>query len=131
MIDIHSHILPKIDDGAENIAATPHYCTGYGTTSITEVKDYVNKLNCLIEEKKIKIEIYSGQEVYLNEHTVENYLEGNIGTINDSKYMLIECPINKFNDDIFDIIYEFKIRGIVHIIAHPERYITVIDDHIY
>ena len=144
MIDIHSHILPQIDDGAkdiditlemlknavndgtEKIVATPHYCIGYGTTSITEVKDYVNKLNSLIGEKELKIQIYSGQEVYLNEHTIEDYLEGNIGTINESKYMLTECPINEFSDYIFDIIYELNIRGIIPIIAHPERYVPVI-----
>ena len=149
MIDIHSHILPQIDDGAEiidttlemlknavkdgvkKIVATPHYCIGYGTTIITDVKDYVNKLNCLLREKELKIQIYSGQEVYLNEHTIEDYLEGNIGTINDSKYMLTECSINEFNDDIFDIIYELKIRGIIPIIAHPERYVPIIENVLY
>jgi len=149
MIDIHAHILPKIDDGAENIdialemlknavsdgtekiVATPRYCMGYGTCKIKEIKDYVNKLNCLMKEKKIEIKIYSGQEVYVNKHTIEDYLEGNIGTINDSKYMLIECPINKFNDDIFDIIYEFKIREIKPIIAHPERYVPVVENFLY
>lgn len=149
MIDIHSHILPNIDDGAENIditlemlknavkdgckkiVATPHYGSGYGIMPIAEVKDYVNKLNCLIVEKEFDIQIYSGQEVYLNEHTIEDYLEGNIGTINDSKYMLTECPINEFNDDIFDIIYELKIRGITPIIAHPERYVPVRENVLY
>lgn len=149
MIDIHSHILPQIDDGAVNIditlemlknavkdgtqkiVATPHYCMGYGTSKISEIKDYVNKLNSLMKEKKIKIEIYSGQEVYLNEYIIKDYLEGNIGTINDSKYMITECPIDKFNDDIFDIIYEFKIREIIPIIAHPERYIPVVENFLY
>lgn len=149
MIDIHAHILSQIDDGAENInitlemiknaakdgtdkiVATPHYCIEYGEATITDVKDYVNNLNCLIDEKKIKIQIYSGQEVYLSEHTIEDYLEGKIGTINDSKYMLTECPINEFNDYIFDIIYELKIRGIIPIIAHPERYISVIENILY
>lgn len=78
MVDIHSHIFHKIDDGAENIditlemlknavkdgiekiVATLHYYIEYGTTTITEVKDYVNKLNYLIREKKLKIQIYSG-----------------------------------------------------------------------
>ncbi|OOM75809.1 tyrosine-protein phosphatase YwqE [Clostridium puniceum] len=149
MIDIHSHILPQIDDGAENtdmtlemlrnavkngtekIVATPHYSFRYGSTPIIEVKDYVNKLNCLMKEKNIRIEIYSGQEVYLSESTLEYYLEGNIGTINDSKYMLTECSINKFNEHIFDVIYELKIRGVIPIIAHPERYNPVIENILY
>lgn len=146
MIDIHSHILPQIDDGSENIditlemlknavedgtkkiVATPHYGGGYGIAPIGEVRNYVNKLNTLMEEKNLKIRIYSAQEVYLNEHTIDDYIEGNIGTINDSKYMLTECPINQFSNYIFDIIYELNIRGIIPIIAHPERYITVIEN---
>ncbi|WP_160689343.1 CpsB/CapC family capsule biosynthesis tyrosine phosphatase [Clostridium sp. C2-6-12] len=146
MIDIHSHILPQIDDGAENIditlemlkdavkdgtkkiVATPHYFIGYGTTTITEVRDFVTELNYLIREKNLKIQIYSGQEVYLNEHTIEDYLEGNIGTINDSRYMLTECSIYEFSDYIFEIIYELKIRGIIPIIAHPERYVPIIEN---
>jgi len=149
MIDIHSHILPQIDDGAENIditlemlksavkdgtkkiVATPHYGNRYGIMPISEIKDYVNKLNSLLEEKDIKIEIYSGHEVHLNQYVLEDYLEGKIGTINDSKYMLTECPINKFNDYIFDVIYELKIRGIIPIIAHPERCIPVIENVLY
>lgn len=146
MIDIHSHILPHIDDGAENIditiemlknavsdgiekiVATPHYCIGCGTCTIAEVKDYVSILNSHIKENKIQIKIYSGQEVYLNENTIEDYLEGNIGTINDSRYMLTECPISEFNSHIFNIIYELKIRGIIPIIAHPERYIPIMEN---
>ena len=149
MIDIHSHILPQIGDGIENIditlemlksavkdgtkkiVATPHYRNGYGIIPITEVKDYVNKLNSILEEKSIKIEIYSGHEVYLNEYVLEEYLEGKIGTINDSKYMLMECHMNKFSDDVLDIIHEFKIRDIIPIIAHPERYSSVIENALY
>lgn len=149
MIDIHSHILPQIDDGAENmvialemiknavkdgieeIVATPHFCAEYGTTTIHKVKDYVSKLNCLLEENNSKIQVYSGQEVYLNEQTIENYLEGNIGTINDSKYMLTECPMNEFGDDILDVIYELRIRGIIPIIAHPERYVPIMEKGAY
>ena len=49
-------------------------------------------------------------------------MEGNIGTINDSRYMLIEFPMDKFDENIFDILYELQVRDIVPIIAHPERY---------
>ena len=46
-----------------------------------------------------------------------------IGTINGSRYMLIELPMLEFNlDEVIDTIYELQIRKIVPIIAHPERY---------
>lgn len=140
MIDIHSHIIPGIDDGAKNIemtlemlknaekngtkeiVATPHYLLEYGEAKINEVKEHVKEINTLLEEEKIDVKVYSGQEVYFSERILEDYIEGNIGTINDSKYMLIEFDMHKFDENIFDTLYELQVRDIVPIIAHPERY---------
>lgn len=140
IVDIHSHIIPGIDDGSKSMemtfemirnaekegtkemVATPHYLLEYGEATIEEVKKYVQEINVLLENEKIDVKIYSGQEVYFTEKIIENYLEGNIGTINDSRYMLIEFPMDKFDDNIFDVLYELQVRDVVPIIAHPERY---------
>ena len=140
MIDIHSHIIPGIDDGSKDmemtlemlknaekegikeIVATPHYLLEYGEAKIEEVKEHVNKINTILEKEKIDLKVYSGQEVYFTEKIIEDYIEGNIGTINDSRYMLIEFPMQRFDENTFEIIYELQVRGIVPIIAHPERY---------
>ena len=140
MIDIHSHILPGIDDGSKNmemtiemlktaekcgtqeIIATPHYLLEYGEARIDEVKGYVKELNLLLTEKEINIKVYSGQEVYFTENIVNDYENGNIGTLNDSRYMLIEFDMRNYESSIFDYLYELQIKGIVPIIAHPERY---------
>ncbi len=141
MIDIHSHILPKIDDGSTDInttiqmirnaekqgttslVATPHFCIGYGETEYLKVKSMVAELKRIVENEEINIELFHGQEVYYTENIVELYKEGIIGTINDTKYMLIELPLKEFDIlDILNELYEIKIRGIVPILAHPERY---------
>jgi len=140
MVDIHSHIIPGIDDGSKNmemtlemirnaekegtteIVATPHYLLEYGEATIIDVKNHVKEINVLLETEKIDIKVYSGQEIYFNEKIIEDYMEGNIGTLNDSRYMLIEFPMDKFDENIFDILYELEVRNIVPIIAHPERY---------
>jgi len=140
MVDIHSHIIPGIDDGAKNmemtlemiknaeregtreIIATPHYLLEYGEATIEEVKNHVKKLNEILEDEKINVKVYSGQEVYFTEKIIEDYMSGNIGTLNDSRYMLIEFPMDKFEENIFDVLYELQVRNIVPIIAHPERY---------
>ena len=73
------------------------------------------------------IEIYCGQEVYYRENILEYYEEGAIGTINDSRYMLIELPMREFDvNNVIDNLYELTLKGIVPIIAHPERYIPFI-----
>ena len=144
MIDIHSHIIPGIDDGSKNmemtlemlknaeregtkeIVATPHYLLEYGESKIEEVKVLVKELNSIITKEGINIKVYSGQEVYFTENILKDYLDGNIGTLNDSRYMLIEFNMNRFEENIFDIIYELQVRGITPIIAHPERYRSII-----
>nr|WP_026015771.1 CpsB/CapC family capsule biosynthesis tyrosine phosphatase [Clostridium beijerinckii] len=146
MVDIHSHIIPGIDDGSKDmemtlemlrnaekdgvkeIVATPHYLLEYGEATIDEVRNYVKEINNILVEENIDIKVYSGQEVYYTEKIIEYYMQGAIGTINDSRYMLIEFPMRKFDESIFDTLYELQVRNIVPVIAHPERYFPIIED---
>lgn len=145
MIDTHSHILPAIDDGAKDIAmtlemlkhaekegttkivATPHYCLEYAEVPYNEVKELVCHVNKLSKQEGLDIQIYHGQEVFFSETIIEDYKSGVIGTINDSKYMLVEFQVTKFPRDTFDLLYELQLMGVIPIIAHPERYNTFID----
>lgn len=141
MIDIHSHVIPGIDDGAKNeemaiemlkiaeksgtrkLVVTPHFMRGRFNYEYNEVTEEVDNLKKIAEENKIHIEIYQGQEIYYSENILKYFNEGIIGTINGSRYMLIEFPMLEFNlDKIIDNLYELQIKGIVPIIAHPERY---------
>ena len=145
MVDMHSHIIYGIDDGSKSkemtlemlklsiecgvkkIVATPHYMKGRFNVEYSEVKDKVNELRQMISEEKLDIEIYCGQEVYYRENILEYYEEGAIGTINDSRYMLIELPMMEFDvNSVIDNLYELTLKGIIPIIAHPERYIPFI-----
>ena len=146
IIDIHSHILPKIDDGSlnlnmtynmlkkyskegtKNIVATPHYCIGYVEVPLRKVKAMVRMLNKLAVKKGIDVVIYPGQEVYLTEKIIDDYNSKRIGTINNSRYMLIEFNMFEFDCNILSYIYELRLRGVVPIIAHPERYIPVVQN---
>ena len=145
MIDMHSHIIYGVDDGSKNkemtlemlklsigcgvkkIVATPHYMKGRFVVEYVEIKDKVNELRQIIKNEALDIEIYCGQEVYYRENILEYYEEGAIGTINDSRYMLIELPMREFDvNNVIDNLYELTLKGIVPIIAHPERYIPFI-----
>lgn len=141
MVDVHSHIIWDIDDGAKSkdmtmnmleiaiengtrkIIATPHFYTGVWEHSHNEVDNKVKEIKKIIEENSMNIDIYSGQEVYYSEKIVNYYNRGLIRTINNSRYMLIELPINMFDVlKVIDNLYEIQLKGIVPIIAHPERY---------
>lgn len=141
MIDMHSHIINGIDDGSKSIEmtinmlkkaeqsgttdiiATPHFMRGRFEVEYNEVLKKVEELKEISRENNIDINIYAGQEVYYSRNLLEYYNDKIIGTINNSKYMLIELPMLEFNiEEVINTIYELQIRGITPIIAHPERY---------
>lgn len=150
-IDIHNHILYGIDDGSKSleesieilkqykemgfkdIVLTPHYIENSNYT--TNNKEKQNLLKTL--KNKIKgINLYLGNEVFINNNLEELLNQQEISTINNSRYLLIEFPMNQKLKTITNTIYELKIKGIIPIIAHPERYeyvkkdITIVDEWI-
>ena len=146
MVDIHSHILPGVDDGSvdldttismlENaerwgttaIIATPHYYRGYFATEYEEVVRMVDMLRGDIGPRGIKIDVYPGQEVFLDKHTVEMYKSGTIRGLNNSRYLLVEMPMQDYDKNFLDIVYELRLLGAVPVIAHPERYTYIMDN---
>jgi protein-tyrosine phosphatase len=143
MLDIHNHSLPGIDDGAENmettlemlrvakadginqIIVTPHFCKYYYENNYQDVIKLINMVKGQAEEANIYMDIMPGQEVFLDEFTLELYKQGVIGTLNNSKYMLVEMDPRKLEEEILDVIYELRVQGVVPIIAHPERYVFI------
>ncbi|MFA6941309.1 MAG: CpsB/CapC family capsule biosynthesis tyrosine phosphatase [Clostridiaceae bacterium] len=154
MIDIHSHILPGIDDGAKNIdtflkmikiakqdgiekiIATPHFVNGIYENTYDQVAAETDKMKDMIQNYGINLELIPGQEVYLDKHSIDLYKEGKIRGINASSYLLCEFPMDSLPDNALDIIYELQIAGAKIILAHPERYmyfiknLTLINDFI-
>ncbi len=137
MIDIHTHILPFVDDGSADadlslsmlkecveqgitdVILTPHYRKMYKKTP-SELKSEFEKFKSLAEGQ-LPINIYLGQEFYIDGDYKANINKGEALTINDTKYLLIEFEY--INDvEMVDIVYEIKMLGYVPIVAHYERY---------
>lgn len=140
MKDLHSHILYDIDDGSRNlkesleilkkasingitdIILTPHYIKDSKYNANNKEKE--KKLKNLQEELKknnIKINLYLGNEVYIDED-INNLLKKDISTINNSKYILIELPLNSKCLILDEVLYGLVKENLIPIIAHPERY---------
>ena len=80
-----------------------------------------------MQKGRIGINLHYGQEVYYSEEIINDYKSGLIGTINNSRYMLIELPMRSFDSDTLEVIYELQVTGIIPILAHPERYRPIIE----
>lgn len=141
MVDIHTHILPGMDDGARDFeeslrlcmlgrnhhikktVVTPHFNSMGDVDSFIEKRDEnIRVLKKNLELNGIDMEIYAGAEVYVNDDV---FFAQNLRrlTINNSRYLLVEFDFSgKRLRDIFDYLDELYSMDVVPIIAHPERY---------
>lgn len=141
MIDFHSHIIPTIDDGAreiketmkmleeaysagfDGIISTSHYMEDYYEVNQADRKVWINGIQYALEKKKIGLSLYLGSEIYFSEKILEFIKEGKASTINGSKYILFEFPLNAKPMNIEDVIYTILSEGYIPVLAHPERYV--------
>ncbi len=139
MIDMHSHILPNIDDGSRSIeetinliqeakkvgftkiVLTPHYIEGYYEKQEKERKELIEEVYSEVDN----IELYNANEVYISENIIKLLKEKKISKINDTRYLLFELPINIKPMNIYEVVYEMLQNRITPILAHPERYTFV------
>ena len=146
MVDLHSHIIPKIDDGSQSIETsilmlqeakkagftdiflTPHYIENYYGLDIQTRKEKFEELQKIAKEKNIDINLYLGSEIFINPEIDVLYSKKAILTLNNSRYMLIEIPMNDTILYLDDVIENLTCIGIVPILAHPERYQYVQND---
>jgi protein-tyrosine phosphatase len=139
VIDLHSHILPAIDDGARNIgesvgiaraavrdgttviAATPHVRQDYPTRP-EDISSGVEELNRVLGEDGVPLRVVPGAEISLGrlrklgrDELVGFALAGN------PRFVLVEFPYRGWPEDIVDEILRLSGAGITAVLAHPER----------
>jgi protein-tyrosine phosphatase len=140
MIDIHSHILPGLDDGAKNlkqavemarvyaetgfrrVIATPHWIAG---TSMMPSADSINKdlliLNTALKNNAIELTLFPGMEVGLDPD-LPIFLDNDlIHPLAGKRHILIETPFQRFPMGWRGIFSEILTRRFSVIMAHPER----------
>ncbi len=141
MKDLHNHILFGIDDGSRDIEEsieiieeakrngytdlilTPHYRQKEDFTC--DNREKYKRFHVLEEEIKrrnIKINIYLGNEITLDEDFFYFLKTNQLVSLNASRYLLLELPFKSKLEDLEDIISELRSLDLIPIIAHPERY---------
>ena len=139
MVDLHSHILPGIDDGARSfeesveiaiaavrdgttvMAATPHVRDDFPTAAAT-MERLVLELNEILREKGIELEVLGGAEIAIQNLQAQGADElRRFGLGGNPHYLLVEFPYFGWPLSLETEIWNLKQRGITPVIAHPER----------
>lgn len=146
MIDMHSHIIFDVDDGSESLEesieiirtakergikamfATPHFIEGSMTAEADEVKEKLHILEMELKKNNIDMPIYSGHEIFLDYESLDHLRSGMSLSLNNTRYVLMEMPMQFPLNNLEDILFEFTLKGYTPIIAHPERYAYVQND---
>jgi len=145
-IDIHSHILPGVDDGSQNAETSVQMAIiaqNSGTRSLVCTKHTdmtepvsledgriihfgVQWLREELQRERIPLEVLPGMEIMASEDIRSKIREGLLFGINHSRYFLVEFPFDAPVDYITFVLDEMRsLNGVVPVIAHPERYYCV------
>ena len=138
-VDMHSHLLPGIDDGAKSlqdsidlIAAlkamgfrklitTPHIMSHRYPNNAEIIQKALSQVKRELRRQHIDIEIEAAAEYYLDDHLYELILKGEILTFGDN-YLLFEMSYAMAPVDLDIIIFEMQCAGYQPVLAHPERF---------
>src|SRR5688572_7592256 len=137
--DMHSHLIPGIDDGAKTIEdslvlirelhalgfqkliTTPHIMSDYFRNTPANILEGLEKVREAVKEEGIPVEIDAAAEYYIDDGFVRKLEGDKLLTIGDN-YLLFEISYINCPDNIDDIIFRMMVLGYKPIMAHPERY---------
>ncbi len=138
-VDIHSHLIPGIDDGSQSIEesisllkgiealgykkiiTTPHIMSDAYKNTPEIIKSGLSTLQKAAKKENILIEIDAAAEYYLDDGFCKLLSQKNILSINE-KFLLFETSYISKPLQIEDMIFEITSAGYIPIMAHPERY---------
>ena len=145
MFDIHCHILPGIDDGADilddtikmaalavkgrcsGIVCTPHQRPG-SDYEIKMLPFVTKKLQELLLRHGIRLSLFAGQEIFLDDDSAERLIAGEYLTLNGSAYPLVEFDFEGEGREPMKLLEKLVTKGFIPVVAHPERYDFVASD---
>lgn len=138
-VDLHSHLIPGIDDGAKTIEdsiklilelkalgfhkiiTTPHIMSDYYRNNSESINSGLYALRAELKNRNIDIEIEAAAEYYYDEYFLELLKTDNLLTIH-KEYLLFELSYLTKPSGIDEVIFQIQTKGLKPILAHPERY---------
>lgn len=140
MIDIHSHIIPKADDGSRylgetksmlkeahdqgfrRVIATPHYRCRHNRMTKSQILEGLRKVQEIAREIDPAFRVESGAELFYSDEIVDALASGRALTLGDTRYVLIEFSPAIVYQDIFQAVRRLSLLRYIPVLAHIERY---------
>lgn len=138
-VDMHSHLVPGIDDGAETmedsinlirrmselgfekLITTPHIQGEFFKNTPEIILSGLEKVREAIKKENIPIKIEAAAEYLIDDYFMDKLKANNLLTLMD-KYLLIELSYYTPHPNLKEILFELQLAGYKIILAHPERY---------
>lgn len=140
MIDLHCHLLPRVDDGSANLdislrlateavengvthaLLTPHHMNGVFMNHRADVVRMTTEFQKQLNQHNINLTVFPGQEVRINGDLLTALDQNDILFADENgQYLMLEFPDDDVPAYTNDMIYQLQQRGIVPVIVHPER----------
>ncbi len=149
MIDLHTHVLPGIDDGASDIAeslricraasrdgteiivATPHYLDFHGAPDANQIRLLVAELNQTLENEDVPVKVLPGMEIRVLPELPELVTAGRVITLNEGRYLLVEFPRAQVPAGFDLLVRRLTHLGYGIVLAHPEKNLRIQSDPEY
>ena len=146
LTDMHSHILPTLDDGSKNIEesielikgfidlgykkliTTPHIMQDYYPNTVTAIREKRDNLEEELLKRSLPIKIEAAAEYYLDEYLLETVNSGGDLLLIGGQYILFEMSFMSESPYLKEFIFTMKSKGITPILAHVERYTYYINE---
>lgn len=140
MIDLHSHILPGVDDGAQSfddaiaiakmavadgikvMACTPHFMPGLYDNDAADIRFRVLRLREHFSSEGIALTLVVGGDAHIRPDFVNALQNRKILTLNDSRFVLFEPPHVTMPQRFEELLFNIQMSGYVPILTHPERF---------
>lgn len=139
--DIHSHLLPGIDDGVKTmdesikvirqlsdlgfkkLITTPHIMSDYYKNTPQIIREKLKEVKAAVINNNIPIKIEAAAEYYLDENFYKDIIEdAELLTFGDN-YVLFETSFTVEPLILKEVIFKLNSRGLNPVYAHPERYL--------
>lgn len=137
--DMHSHLIPGIDDGAKTIEdslnliralhasgyqkliTTPHVMSDYYRNTPETILGGLEQVRAAVREEGIPVSIEAAAEYYVDDGFMRKLEEEQLLTFGD-RYLLVEVSYINPPDSIHSVLFRAQTLGYRPILAHPERY---------